>query len=149
MYFGDCLDIMRQDIPDQSIDLIYADPPFHSNRLFNAFIGNEQWPAFDDTWRWHRAVDDFHEVAFDPGPLARTMEGLRIIHGEGSWLAYLSYMANRLRECHKTLKRTGSLYLHCDPTMSHSLKLVLDAIFGRSNFRNEIVWGYRKWSMSR
>ena len=142
LYFGDCLDVMREDIADASVDLIYLDPPFNSKRLYNAFIGDAQWVAFDDTWRWAEAIDDFDEVAGDVG-LAPTMEGLRTILGEGSQLAYLSYMANRLRECRCVLKRTGSIYLHCDPTMSHPLKLVLDGIFGRRNFRNEVVWCYR------
>ena len=139
LYFGDCLDVMREDLTDESVDLIYLDPPFNSKRLYNAFIGGAQWVAFDDTWRWHEAVDDFHDVARQPR-LAGLMEGLRMMLGEGPQLAYLSYMANRLVECHRVLKRTGSIYLHCDPTMSHYLKTVLDGIFGRRNFRNEIVW---------
>ena len=145
LYFGDCLDVMRQDIPDESVDLIYLDPPFNSKRLYNAFIGGAQWVAFDDTWRWHEAIDDFHEVAGQPR-LSCTMEGLRLMLGEGAQLAYLSYMANRLMECQRVLKPTGSIYLHCDPTMGHYLKVVMDGIFGRQNFRNEIIWHYRKWS---
>ena len=139
LYFGDCLDVMREDIPNESVDLIYLDPPFNSNRLYNAFIDGAQWVAFDDTWQWHRAVDDFHEVAGDVG-MAGTMKDLRLMLGEGPQLAYLSYMANRLRECRRVLKSTGSIYLHCDPTMSHYLKAVMDGIFGRRNFVNEIVW---------
>ena len=145
LYFGDCLDVMREDIPSESVDLIYLDPPFNSKRLYNAFIGGAQWVAFDDTWRWHEAVDDFHDVARQPR-LAGMIEGLRMMLGEGPQLAYLSYMANRLTECRRVLKRTGSIYLHCDPTMSHYLKTVMDGVFGRPNFRNEIVWHYRKWS---
>lgn len=145
LYFGDCLDVMRGDILDESVDLIYLDPPFNSKRLYNAFIGGAQWVAFDDTWRWSEAEQDFHEVAMQAGPLADTMEGLRRIFGEGSNLAYLSYMANRLRECRRVLKDTGSIYLHCDPTMSHYLKLVMDGIFGRKSFKNEIIWSYRRW----
>ena len=121
LYFGDCLEVMREDIADESVDLIYLDPPFNSKRLYNAFIGGAQWVAFDDTWSWHEAEDDFHQVAGDVA-LADTMEGLRRILGKGTQLAYLSYMANRLRECRRTLKPTGSIYLHCDPTMSHYLK---------------------------
>ena len=139
LYFGDCLEVMREDIPDEVVDLVYLDPPFNSKRLYNAYMGGAQWVAFDDTWRWHEAVDDFHEVAADTD-LSDTMEGLRKILGEGPQLAYLSYMANRLRECKRVLKETGSIYLHCDPTMSHYLKAVTDGIFGQSNFRNEIVW---------
>ena len=143
LYFGDCLDVMREDIDDESIDLIYLDPPFNSKRLYNAFIGGAQWVAFDDTWSWHEAVDDFHEVAADVG-LADTIEGLKRILGEGAQLAYLSYMANRLRECRRVLKRTGSIYLHCDPTMSHYLKVMMDGIFEHQNFRNEIIWSRSK-----
>ena len=144
LYFGDCLDVMREDIPDASVDLIYLDPPFNSKRLYNAFLGGAQWVAFDDTWRWYEAIDDFHEVAGQPR-LSGVMEGLRLMLGEDSNLAYLSYMANRLMECHRVLKPTGSIYLHCDPTMSHYLKAVMDGIFGRVNFRNEIVWRYKKY----
>ena len=134
---------MRENIVDESVDLIYLDPPFNSKRLYNAFIGGAQWIAFDDTWRWHEAVNDFHEVASDVG-FAGTIEGLRQILGEGTQLAYLSYMANRLRECRRILKPTGSIYLHCDPTMSHYLKLVMDGLFVREGgeFINEIVWHY-------
>ena len=139
LYFGDCLEVMREDIADGIVDLIYLDPPFNSKRLYNAFIGGAQWVAFDDTWRWHEAVDDFHELASDVD-IADTMEGLRRILGEGPNLAYLSYMANRLRECKRTLKPTGSIYLHCDPTMSHCLKLVMDAVFGKAQFLNEVIW---------
>lgn len=145
LYFGDCLDVMAEYIPDESVDLIYLDPPFNSKRIYNAFIGGAQWVAFDDTWRWYEAIEDFHAVAGDVS-LGPTMEGLRRILGEGGELAYLSYMANRLKECHRVLKPTGSIYLHCDPTMSHYLKIIMDGVFGKKNFRNEIVWHYRKWS---
>ena len=121
--------------PQRVRDLIYLDPPFNSKRLYNAFIGGAQWVAFDDTWRWYEAVEDFHEVASQP-----LMEGLRLLLGEGPQLAYLSYMANRLLECWRVLKPTGSVYLHCDQTMSHYLKAVMDGVFGRNNFRNEIIW---------
>ena len=141
LYFGDCLDVLREDVPDESVDLIYLDPPFNSKRLYNAYIGGAQWVAFEDTWRWHEAVEDFHAVAGDVD-LGRTLEGLRQILGEGPNLAYLSYMTNRLRECRRVLKPTGSIYLHCDPTMSHYLKVVMDALFGHRNFRNEVVWDY-------
>ncbi len=139
LYFGDCLDVMREDIPSESVDLIYLDPPFNSKRLYNAFIGGAQWIAFDDTWRWHEAVDDFHDVASQPR-LAGTMEGLRMMLGEGPQLAYLSYMANRLVECHRVMKPTGSIYLHCDPTMSHYLKAVMDGVFESQKFLSEVVW---------
>ena len=72
LYFGDCLEVMRAELPSESVDLIYLDPPFNSKRLYNAFIGNAQWVAFNDTWRWHEAVGDFHEVVSQPGPLMET-----------------------------------------------------------------------------
>ena len=136
------LEVMREDILAESVDLIYLDPPFNSKRLYNAFIGGAQWVAFDDTWRWHEAIEDFDQVAGQPR-YKGIMEGLRMMLGEDSQLAYLSYMANRLVECHRVLKPTGSIYLHCDPTMSHYLKAVMDGIFGRRNFRNEVIWAYR------
>ena len=139
LYFGDCLEVMRQDIPSESVDLIYLDPPFNSKRLYNAFMEGAQFLAFDDTWQWHEAIDDFDELAAKPA-YADLMEGLRRMLGEGSQLAYLSYMANRLVECRRVLKPTGSIYLHCDPTMSHYLKAVMDGIFGARNFKNEIIW---------
>ena len=145
LYFGDCLEVMRENLSGESVDLIYLDPPFNSKRLYNAFIGGAQWVAFDDTWRWYEAIGDFHEVAQQPA-YAGLMEGLRLMLGEGPQLAYLSYMANRLLECRRVLKSTGSIYLHCDPTMSHYLKAVMDGLFERRNFTNEIVWHYRKWS---
>ena len=130
LYFGDCLDVMREFIPDESVDLICTDPPFNSKRLYNAFIGGAQFVAFDDTWQWYEAVGDFHEVAQQPA-YRGLMEGLRMMLGEGPQLAYLSYMANRLLECRRVLKPTGSIYLHCDPAMSHYLKTVLDGLWGR------------------
>ena len=149
LYFGDCLEILREYIEDSSVDLIYADPPFNSKRIYNAYIGGAQWVTFNDTWQWSEAVDDFHEVAQDVR-LGSMMEGLRKILGEGSSLAYLSYMANRLRECRRVLKSTGSIYLHCDPTMSHYLKILMDGIFGKRQFRNELIWKrYAVHSLSR
>ena len=145
LYFGDCLDVMREDIPNRSVDLIYLDPPFNSKRLYSAYTGGARWVAFDDTWRWPEAVEEFREVAAITG-MAGTMEGLRQIIGEGPNMAYLSYMANRMLECRRVLADHGSIYLHCDPTMSHYLKVVMDAIFGRKNFRNEIIWHYKNAS---
>ena len=142
LYFGDCLDIMAAYLPDESVDLIYLDPPFNSKRIYNAYIGGAQWVAFDDAWRWHEAIDEFHAAVGDDS-LGATMAGLRGILGEGGELAYLSYMANRLRECRRVLKPSGSIYLHCDPTMSYLLRLVMNAIFGTEKFRNEIAWCYR------
>ena len=116
-------------------------PSGFTMRLSGGGGNSVQFEAFNDTWRWSEAVDDFHEVAKEPS-LASTFEGLRKILGEGAELAYLSYLANRLRECRRVLKPTGSIYLHCDPTMSHYLKVVMDGLFGKENFRNEVVWCY-------
>ena len=144
LFFGDCLDVMREELPSNSIDLVYLDPPFNSKRIYNIFIdekkGTAQKVAFDDTWQWYEAVGDFHEVAGKPA-YAKLMEGLRLMLGEGSELAYLSYMANRLDECKRVMKDSGSIYLHCDPTMSHYLKAVMDGLFAdRGVFRNDITW---------
>lgn len=132
LFFGDCLDVMREELPSNSIDLVYLDPPFNSKRIYNIFIdekkGTAQKVAFDDTWQWYEAVGDFHAVAGKPA-YAKLMEGLRLMLGEGSELAYLSYMANRLDECKRVMKDSGSIYLHCDPTMSHYLKAVMDGLF--------------------
>jgi len=144
LYYGDNLEIMRN-MPKGCVDLIYLDPPFNSKRIYNASMGGVQWVAFDDTWQWDEASDDFYAVAGGV-ELAPVMEGLRRILGEGANLAYLSYMANRLRECRRVLKDTGSIYLHCDPTASHYIKVMMDGIFGHANFRNEIIWHYEKWS---
>ena len=144
LYFGDCLEVKREEIPDANVDLIYLDAPFNSKRIYNASMGGAQWDAFNDTWQWHEAIDDFHDVARDPH-LAPTLEGLRTILGEGPDLAYLSYMANRLRECHRELRDTGSMYLHYDPKINFLLRTIMDGIFGRNNFRNEIVWSYKRW----
>ncbi len=114
-------------------------PPFNSKRLYNAYIGGAQWVAFTDTWRWSEAIGDFEEMA-SRVDMADLMESLRTILGEGPNLAYLSYMANRLYECRRVLKDTGSIYLHCDPTFSHYLKIVMDRIFGCENFKREVVW---------
>jgi site-specific DNA-methyltransferase (adenine-specific) len=131
------------------VDLIYLDPPFNSKATYNMLFkepGGEQSPAqiaaFEDTWRWGPESDQaFHEVmTLGPKKLADLMESLRSFLGVNNMMAYLIMMAVRLVEMHRVLKPTGSLYLHCDPTASHYLKLILDAIFGVKYFRNEIVW---------
>ena len=152
LYYGDCLEWLPQ-FPSESVDLIYLDPPFNSNTNYNLLFGNgdqklrngrrsAQVRAFDDTWRWDdaaaRRVDRLAHAAAHPAHKA--VVGLRTLVGEGGMLAYLSYMAERLAEMPRVLKPTGSIYLHCDPTASHGLKLVMDCIFGPANFRNEIVW---------
>ncbi len=150
LYYGDNLAVLRKDIPDASIDLIYLDPPFNSaanyNVLFRAPDGraaDSQLEAFEDTWHWGDAAETaYSEVLTNvEHPNAATMlRGMVAALGRNDMTAYLSQMAVRLIELHRVLKPTGSLYLHCDPTASHYLKILLDAVFGAENFRNEIVW---------
>ena len=146
LYYGDCLDWMRQ-WPSDCVDLIYLDPPFNSNANYNMLYaadggGDAQYRAFTDTWSWDDAAQDRLDAYL--GAAARrahdAIAGLNRMLGASGMLAYLTYMAERLEECHRLLKQTGSIFLHCDPTASHALKLVLDGIFGPARFVNEIVW---------
>jgi DNA modification methylase len=149
LYFGDNLNILRDNIRDESVDLIYLDPPFNSkanyNVLFRSPKGHEshaQITAFEDTWHWgEQAEVEFGELTHQPNTdVAKMMVALRDFLGENDMMAYLTMMANRLLELHRVLKPTGSLYLHCDPTASHYLKVVLDGVFGKTNYRTEISW---------
>jgi DNA modification methylase len=149
LYYGDNLTVLRNDIRDESVDLVYLDPPFNSrqdyNVLFRSTSGEEsqaQIQAFDDTWHW----GDEAERAFDEtiqGPnsdAAELLRSLRAFLNENDLMAYLCMMAVRLLELRRVLKRTGSIYLHCDPTAAHYLKILMDAIFGANCYRNEITW---------
>src|SRR6185295_201123 len=149
LYFGDNLDILRNDIKPESVDLIYLDPPFNSkasyNRLFRSpsgLIPQAQITAFEDTWHWgEQAEREFAELVQQPNTdVSEMIQALRRFLGENDVMAYLTMMANRLLELHRVLKSTGSIYLHCDPNASHYLKIVLDGVFGKENFRNEIGW---------
>ena len=149
LYYGDNLAVLRDSIPDASVDLIYLDPPFNSNASYNVLFkgpsGNEsaaQIEAFDDTWHWTDAAEDaFGEVLRSGnGAVAEMLRAMRSFLGENDMMAYLAMMAVRLLELHRVLKPTGSLYLHCDPTASHYLKILLDAVFGARCFKNEIDW---------
>ena len=155
LYFGDNLDIMREHIPDESVDLIYLDPPFNSKATYNVLFQEKngsqsgaQITAFEDTWHWGRESEEsYHEIVTQKTKrLADLMQMLRGFLGTNDMMAYLIMMAIRLAEMHRIIKPTGSIYLHCDPTASHYLKLVLDAVFGFKNFRNEIIWHYRRWT---
>ena len=155
LFYGDNLEILREYIPDESVDLIYLDPPFNSNRNYNVLFREEsgkdsesQIMAFEDTWHWDRSAEDtYDELVTDSSPqISRMIGALREFIGENQMMAYLVMMTVRLVELHRVLKDTGSLYLHCDPTASHYLKVVLDTIFGVQNFKNEIIWYYRRWS---
>lgn len=147
---GDNLTEMRN-FPDECIDLIATDPPFNSKRDYFVPYRDEQGKepdvlkkAFSDTWKWGNAAEDVYEelLVNVGGQIGDTIEGLRKFLNETPMMAYLVMMAIRIVEMHRILKPTGSLYLHCDPTASHYLKIILDSVFGTNNFRNEIVWCY-------
>ena len=149
LYFGDNLPIMREHIPDESVDLIYLDPPFNSNATYNVLFREHdssesaaQIQAFDDTWHWSTDAEWHYQQVVTQGPrkLADMLQAMRTFLGQNDMMAYLTMMAPRMVELHRVLKPTGSIYLHCDPTASHYLKLLLDAVFGPDNFRNEITW---------
>lgn len=150
LFYGDNLDILRRDIADESVDLIYLDPPFNSNRSYNVLFKSRsgddaqaQVEAFDDTWTWSQQAEALYTQMIQggaPTQVADALEAMRRLLGDNDVLAYLVMMAARLVELHRVLKPTGSLYLHCDPTASHYLKIVLDAIFGPERFLSEVVW---------
>jgi len=150
LYFGDNLEVLRKHVPDGSVDLIYLDPPFNSRRDYNILFkenggldSEAQIKAFSDTWHWstRSAQDAYHDVVLKGPPrVGQLLESLHKAIGGNDVMAYLAMMTIRLVELHRVLKPTGSLYLHCDPTMSHYIKIVLDQVFGPANFRNEIVW---------
>jgi site-specific DNA-methyltransferase (adenine-specific) len=149
LFYGDNLPILREHISDESIDLIYLDPPFNSNRSYNVLFKDEsgieseaQISAFDDSWHWDKSASlTYHEIIqIAPSNVANMIGSLHGFIGENQMMAYLVMMTARLVELHRVLKPTGSLYLHCDPTASHYLKIILDTIFGPLNFRNEIIW---------
>lgn len=148
LYYGDNLDVLREHIPDESVDLIYLDPPFNSNANYNVLFkspkgehSEAQITAFEDTWHWTReSARTLEQLKFKHGELAELLDLMVRQFGHNDLSAYLVMMAVRLVELHRVLKVTGSLYLHCDPTASHYLKMILDMIFGAKSFRNEIVW---------
>lgn len=149
LYFGDNLQVLREHVADDSVDLVYLDPPFNSKRDYNLLFktpkghqSDAQITAFEDSWHWgEQAEREFNEILHQPNTaVAQLMPALRSFLGENDMMAYVVMMANRLLELHRVLKPTGSLYLHCDPTASHYLKIVLDGVFGKENFRNEIIW---------
>lgn len=148
LFYGDNLDILRRHVADESVDLVYLDPPFQSGRDYNVLFERHdvtkaaaQIKAFEDTWRWSlEAERAYEEIVEAGGDLSRAMQAFRTLLGSSDMMAYLCMMAPRLVELRRVLKPTGSLYLHCDPTASHYLKLLLDSIFGATNFNNELVW---------
>jgi site-specific DNA-methyltransferase (adenine-specific) len=149
LFYGDNLDILRDHFPDECVDLVYLDPPFNSNRSYNVLFKDEsgleseaQITAFEDTWHWGRTAEaTFHGLVTQaPERVSTAIGALRQLIGTNQMMAYLVMMAARLVELHRVLKPTGSLYLHCDPTASHYLKIILDTIFGAEHFLNEIAW---------
>ena len=152
LYYGDNLEILRKYIPDNSIDLVYLDPPFNSKATYNVLYKEQtgessqaQITAFEDTWHWgmesERALQDIFESATAPPAVKDFMSVMpKFLGKKTDMAAYLAMMCVRLLELKRVLKDTGSIYLHCDPTASHYLKIVMDAIFGAPNFRNEIIW---------
>lgn len=150
LYFGDNLPVMREYIDSESVDLVYLDPPFNSNRQYNIIFHEESQPAaaqaraFIDTWRWNdESAEWFDDAVSNGGRLAETLIGLRGFLHQTSVMAYLAMLAPRLLEIKRVLKPSGSVVLHCDPTASHYIKLLMDAVFGPNRFQNEIVWCYR------
>ena len=149
LYYGDNLSVLREHVTDESVDLVYLDPPFNSNANYNILFkspagtsSDAQIEAFEDTWHWNDTAEDaFDQVARSGNTKAfDLLNAMRSFLGVNDMMAYLSMMAIRLIELHRVLKPTGSLYLHCDPTASHYLKLLLDGVFGAENYRNEIIW---------
>jgi DNA modification methylase len=148
LFYGDNLDVLRQHVPDESVDLVYLDPPFNSNANYNILFAEKngkqaaaQIHAFEDTWRWDEgAARSFQDVVERGGRVSEVMQAFRAFLGHSDMLAYLAMMAPRIVELRRVLKPTGSLFLHCDPTASHYLKLLLDAVFNPVNLRSEIIW---------
>lgn len=148
LYFGDNLDILREYIADESVDLIYLDPPFNSQAQYNVLFQTPdnlkaaaQAEAFRDSWTWGEEANwSYQEIMKVGGSTARFIEALRAALGQSDMMAYLVMMAVRLYELHRKLKATGALYLHCDPTASHYLKIILDQVFGPGRFLNEVIW---------
>ena len=148
LYYGDNLDILRRYVKDETVDLVYLDPPFNSAQTYNVLFAEHdgsrsaaQIKAFEDTWAWNLESEAvYRDIVLAGGKPSQAMQAFRTLLGENDMLAYLAMMAPRLMELRRVLKPTGSIFLHCDPTASHYIKVLIDAIFGPRYFRNEIVW---------
>jgi len=158
LYYGDNLDVLRRYIKDETVDLIYLDPPFKSEQDYNVLFEEKngsrskaQIKAFEDTWQWDTAAVEAWRQMVEQGPekVSKLMQAFRTYLGGNDMMAYLSMMAPRLLELKRVLKVTGSIYLHCDPTASHYLKMLMDAVFGGENFQNEVIWCYEIGARSR
>jgi site-specific DNA-methyltransferase (adenine-specific) len=154
LYFGDNLKILRNEIPNDSIDLIYLDPPFNSKADYNILFrepdglpSQAQIRVFDDSWHWTEEAEKTYLEILDiaPSKVSDMIRSFIDFIGKNDVMAYLTMMCIRLLELHRVLKKSGSIYLHCDPTASHYLKVLMDMIFDKRNFKNEIIWHYRKW----
>ena len=148
LYYGDNLEVLQRSVKDESVDLVYLDPPFNSRQDYNVLFAEKdgtqsssQIHAFEDTWEWNidskRALEQVIEQGGRVADALRAFESY--LHGS-DMMAYLAMMAPRLVELHRVLKETGSIYLHCDPTASHYLKILMDAVFGPQFFKNEVIW---------
>ena len=148
LYYGDNLDILRRHVADESVDLVYLDPPFNSNATYNVLFAEQhgeraasQIRAFEDTWTWDYTAEwSYRQTVEAGGQVSKALQAFHTLLGPSNMLAYLAMMAPRLVELRRVLKPTGSIYLHCDPTASHYLKLLMDAVFGPANYTNEISW---------
>jgi DNA modification methylase len=142
LYTNDNLYILNG-LNSESVDLIYLDPPFNSKRTYSAPVGSKSAGAsFKDMWTWQDIDNSYLDKLIEKYPsLVRFIQSIEEIHSKGM-MAYITYMTQRLIEMHRVLKNTGSFYLHCDPTASHYLKIILDGVFGRKNFITEIIWSY-------
>jgi len=151
LYYGDNLEVLKLHVKDGSVDLVYLDPPFKSNQDYNVLFAEKngsqsaaQIQVFEDTWHWDSAASKaYDEVVMSGGNVSEAMQAFKRYLGQSDMMAYLSMMAPRLIELRRVLKSTGSIYLHCDSTASHYLKMLMDAVFGLENFRNEIIWKRR------
>ena len=150
LHYGDNLDVLRERVPNESVDLVYLDPPFNSKKNYNVLfrtpdgdVPKESRQAFTDFWVWnHKSERDFEAVVAAGGRTGVALESLMALLGRSDLMAYLTMMAPRLVELRRTLKETGSIYLHCDQRTNHYLKLLMDAVFGPENFLNNVVWLY-------
>ncbi len=156
LYYGDNLDVLRRHVEDESVDLVYLDPPFNSNQDYNVLFAEHgadsaaQIQVFEDTWHWDQTAAAAYEATVEEGGLvSQALQAFRTFLGDNDMLAYLCMMAPRLKELRRVLKPDGGIYLHCDPTASHYLKMLMDAVFGPMNFRNEIVWRYKKYQKAK
>jgi site-specific DNA-methyltransferase (adenine-specific) len=148
LYYGDNLDVLRRYVKDETVDLVYLDPPFKSQQDYNVIFKEKngaksasQITAFEDTWEWDAESKSTYEDLVERGDdVSDVMRAFYTFLGGSDMMAYLSMMAPRVIELHRVLKHSGSIYLHCDPTASHYLKLLMDAVFGPEHFRNEITW---------